>query len=430
MKRIVVKNAIIILAVLSVIYLIGVIYYSSHFLPGTYINDISVGNNTIREAENKIEENIKNTYLKVYKLDCVTFHTDGTYDKEAVKDIKKNQNRYMWFVPSRNKNETEIKYGNIEKDIKKVIYKDEIKTEDAKIVYKDGKFEICNEIYGDYISDKEKVTNEIIYAYGKKDSLDISKYLVKPQITSKSEELNSYISELNKLADTDFYLTDYDILPMDDIAKWIIISNGIDFDKKKISEYVDGLSERYNTVGKERKFKTSDNEEIVISGGDYGWIVDKDKSIGNIYNALKNITSDGCLIAYEQTAATHNDLDFGTTYVEVSLSKQHLWYYKDGKLILETDVVTGMGGNATHKGVFAVTYTEKGSYLTGEGYKTWVDYWMPFDGGIGLHDASWRNSFGNEIYKTNGSHGCVNMPVDKAAELFGYLNRGDCVIVY
>lgn len=235
---------------------------------------------------------------------------------------------------------------------------------------------------------------------------------------------------MNKLADTDFYLTDYDILPMDDIAKWIIISNGIDFDKKKISEYVDGLSERYNTVGKERKFKTSDNEEIVISGGDYGWIVDKDKSIDNIYNALKNITSDGCLIAYEQTAATHNDLDFGTTYVEVSLSKQHLWYYKDGKLILETDVVTGMGGNATHKGVFAVTYTEKGSYLTGEGYKTWVDYWMPFDGGIGLHDASWRNSFGNEIYKTNGSHGCVNMPVDKAAELFGYLNRGDCVIVY
>ena len=79
-------------------------------------------NNTIREAENKIEENIKNTYLKVYKLDCVTFHTDGTYDKEAVKDIKKNQNEYMWFIPSKDKNETEIKYGNIEKDIKSESY--------------------------------------------------------------------------------------------------------------------------------------------------------------------------------------------------------------------------------------------------------------------------------------------------------------------
>ena len=56
---------------------------------------------------------------------------------------------------------------------------------------------------------------------------------------------------------------------------------------------------------------------------------------------------------------------------------------------------------------------------------------MPFVGNsIGLHDASWRGSFGGSIYQSNGSHGCVNLPPDKAAELCSLIDRGTVVAVH
>ena len=49
---------------------------------------------------------------------------------------------------------------------------------------------------------------------------------------------------------------------------------------------------------------------------------------------------------------------------------------------------------------------------------------------IGMHDATWRSSFGGTIYKTKGSHGCINMPYEKAQELYGYIEKGTPVICY
>lgn len=68
--------------------------------------------------------------------------------------------------------------------------------------------------------------------------------------------------------------------------------------------------------------------------------------------------------------------------------------------------------------------------LKGEGYASPVDFWMPFHGDIGFHDASWRSSFGGSIYKTNGSHGCINMPYAKAEELYNLVYPNVPVICY
>ena len=98
--------------------------------------------------------------------------------------------------------------------------------------------------------------------------------------------------------------------------------------------------------------------------------------------------------------------------MEVNLTAQHLFFYKDGKLLVESDFVSGNAarGWSTPSGAYPLTYKERNATLNGEGYSTPVSYWMPFNGGIGLHDASWRSSFGGTIYKTNGSHGCINLP--------------------
>ena len=55
---------------------------------------------------------------------------------------------------------------------------------------------------------------------------------------------------------------------------------------------------------------------------------------------------------------------------------------------------------------------------------------LPFNGDVGIHDASWRTEYGGDIYLTNGSHGCVNTPYTEAEKVFNAIEIGDPVIVY
>ena len=59
---------------------------------------------------------------------------------------------------------------------------------------------------------------------------------------------------------------------------------------------------------------------------------------------------------------------------------------------------------------------------------------MPFVGvAVGLHDADWQDpdNFGDPTaYQWTGSHGCVNLPPEKAAELSGMITVGTCVITH
>ncbi|MGN1296632.1 MAG: L,D-transpeptidase family protein, partial [Candidatus Aphodocola sp.] len=117
-------------------------------------------------------------------------------------------------------------------------------------------------------------------------------------------------------------------------------------------------------------------------------------------------------------------------YVEVDISDQTLWLYEDGDVKLEADVVTGKKAKYdTRLGCHKIYSKEKGRYLTGSDYKVWVDFWMPFDRGQGLHDASWRKTFNKDDY-LNGSHGCVNMKYTDAEEVYNEVSVGTNVLVH
>ena len=125
--------------------------------------------------------------------------------------------------------------------------------------------------------------------------------------------------------------------------------------------------------------------------------------------------------------------DIGDTYVEVSIDEQHMWYYQDGKLMLDTDVTTGMDveSRRTPTGVYFIWKRESPSRLSGSYGSSNVTYWMAFSwDGCGIHDASWRSQFGGDIWKTNGSHGCVNTPIDKCKELYNMIEYDTPVVVY
>lgn len=223
-----------------------------------------------------------------------------------------------------------------------------------------------------------------------------------------------------------------EVLDGSEIHKWLS-ADGIEvtLNRDKIAEYVKEMAIKYNTAYTKRPFMTSYGQTVEVTGF-YGWRINQTAETEELVKILEQGLDVTREPVYSQTAASHDGADYGDTYAEVNLTAQHMFFYKDGQKILESDFVSGnlSRGHTTPPGLFAITYKQRNAVLKGEGYASPVKYWMPFNGGIGFHDASWRYSFGGSIYKTSGSHGCVNMPSAAAEKLFDYVYAGMPVICY
>lgn len=117
-------------------------------------------------------------------------------------------------------------------------------------------------------------------------------------------------------------------------------------------------------------------------------------------------------------------------YVIVDISEQSLYVYNNTSLWYKTPVTTGKDSTPSDIGLFEIYSKEKDTYLVGSDYKTFVNYWMPYNGGEGLHDATWHNNFGTDLYKQYGSHGCINMPLSITGEIYDNLEVGSKVLVH
>lgn len=204
-----------------------------------------------------------------------------------------------------------------------------------------------------------------------------------------------------------------------------------------VTDFVSLLASTYNTAGKSTTFQSTSRGKVTIAGGTYGYSINKSAEISRLTNELTARESITREPEYSQRGKARYNGGFGNTYVEIDIANQHLWYYKNGQVILSTAVVTGSvsGRTTTVRGAYSILYkdhkaTLKGRNADGTDYESDVDYWMPFYKGYGLHDAPWRSAFGGQIYLTGGSHGCVNMPVSSASTLFYNVSPGCPVIVF
>lgn len=206
----------------------------------------------------------------------------------------------------------------------------------------------------------------------------------------------------------------------------------------KIREYVTYLADKYDTYGKERRFQSTRGDLIIVpADGTYGTKLDQDAEMNFL---VRNLLSDEMhtgetkvrIPTYIQQGVVRGMDDIGGTYIEIDMTEQHMYYYVDWELVLDTDVVTGNTGRrmGTPQGVNYVYGKQRNRVLRGEGYATPVKFWMPVKGNVGIHDANWRSSFGGEIYKTNGSHGCINTPTDIMAQLYDMVEIGTPVIMF
>lgn len=223
-------------------------------------------------------------------------------------------------------------------------------------------------------------------------------------------------------------------LDSDRILSWLKEDEdgSVSFDKDQVKAFVKELADKYDTAYTTRDFHTSTGQDIKITQGDYGWRIDQEQETAHLLDLLSKKQSAACEPIYAQTAAVHAQKDWGTSYVEVNLNEQYLWLYKDGKCVLESYFVSGnpTRGHATPKGIYGITYKTRDAMLSGQGYDSKVKYWMPFNRNVGLHDAPWRQTFGGQTYRTNGSHGCINLPPAKAAEIYQNVDKNTPVIVY
>ena len=226
----------------------------------------------------------------------------------------------------------------------------------------------------------------------------------------------------------------YEICDKDYIQDWLEVDDkfNVTFNLEKVRSYIDSIARIYNTFGKTRDFVNHDGKIIEVSGGDYGWLMDRAAETTRLIELIqagKNVQVEP---TYSQTARSRNTNDIGNSYIEIDLTLQHVWVYKDGKLVADTNCVTGNSsrGFDTPTGIYQITYKERNATLKGENYSSDVNYWMPFYYNVGLHDAPWRNSFGGSIYKRSGSHGCVNLPPKIAEIVFANIEKGTPVVCY
>lgn len=219
-------------------------------------------------------------------------------------------------------------------------------------------------------------------------------------------------------------------------------------DEDKLAEWLKNLADVYDTYDREWSFEATSGKTVIIQGGTYGTTMDQKKELAwlkQYFHSLSALrTMDGVLLSeesapgrlrtaeYSRDAFTHSGTTIGDTYIEVDMGLQKLYYYEDGELKLETDTVTGNMRRKydTPEGLNFVYNKQKNRILRGQGYTSRVKFWLPVKGAVGIHDATWRDEFGGDIYLTNGSHGCINIPVEKAEELYDMVEIGTPVVMF
>lgn len=219
------------------------------------------------------------------------------------------------------------------------------------------------------------------------------------------------------------------LMKTNDDGSFILQNNAYVPDETKVRNLVALLQQFFGTKSTKGRFTATDGRVVNLNDG---------SRFGGKFENNVQLDADA-ETKFLMSAITQNKTQTRVPmfkpdkdYVEVDIRNQKAYYYKGGKQVLATNIVTGNSSNGhnTPTGVYSIRAKGRNTYLVGENYKSFVQYWMPIIGNsIGLHDASWRSSFGGNIYTYNGSHGCINMPTSAAKKLFESAPVGTTVLV-
>ncbi len=455
-KKVFIKVIIGVVGVLVLGYFAMVLTSIDTYYPGTTINGVDYGFKSPVYVDNQLYNSPSNYNLEVRFRDGTKTINGKSVGLSVdylteLNEIKKSQNPFLWvkcfwdndytLTDSLKFNEEAL--DRIVSNYPELDPENMVDPENPSIEIDDDGMAYAQEgDQGNRIDDIEAVKEAIGDAIRNRQSsvdLDELGLYAQPEYLLDDPKVVSCVDFCNTIAELKitYKYGDYDIrLTPQQLISTIKI--GEDYStvvsKNKVQAMLESFSRLHDTYGTIRTFKTHNRSKINISNGSYGWQIDVETETDNLFNDIIHHTNVERTPSFSSVAYTYDEYgdDIGDTYAEVDLTNQHMYYYKDGVQVLDCDVVTGCVNlrRGTPSGIYSVAYKQTPATLKGDDYETKVTYWMPFNGGIGFHDATWRGSFGGSIYMWSGSHGCVNMPYYKAQELFMVIEQGVPVIVY
>ena len=452
--------------VLAIVYFCGVWYYSDRLFEGTRIGSVLCGNMTAEEAEQAIKDQVENYSVEIVFKDS-TEEIQGkdigyTYQSEnAAQAVLEEQNAFFWptglfkreaypadhsaSVDEEKLREKLLSFPSMKKE-------NMTQAKDAYIAFENNQFVIKKETQGTVIDENlflERVKAGIEERKEKISAEDEGVYAV-PAVLQDDERLKKQQEVWNSCAAvtvTYLFGDKQEVLDGMRVKDWFTYDEAGNYVDNpdglmaNIRAYTAELAAKYDTLGRDRVIKsTATGENVTVEGGNYGFLIDQEEESLQLLKDIQNHANTQREPVYAQRGVVYGANDVGNTYVEVDLTQQHLWYYKDGKLLMDSDFVSGTYYNyerRTPGGTYYLKYKQRDQVLRpapnpdgSYDYESPVDYWMPFNGGIGFHDADWRWYFGGSIYLYNGSHGCINLPVSFAGGFYENLEAGCPIICF
>lgn len=216
------------------------------------------------------------------------------------------------------------------------------------------------------------------------------------------------------------------------LASFVDISSDfvVSVDTDAVRQFAAGMASKHGGSKRKGTFISTYGATTIRTVEFYGAVVDQDALCDDLIHCLNEQLS-GQRTAIYLAAETANK-PYGGNYVEIDLTNQMLWVYRNGHAVVSTPIVSGdvTSGAWTGGGVFSIYEKDTSCWLVGSSFRQYVDYWIAFNGNIGIHDASWRTEFGGSIYQYNGSHGCINLPVGIVGQVYQNVSVGMKVIVF
>ena len=430
-------------------------YYSDKFFEGTSINGINCSGKTAYEAEQEIAKTVADYSIEVdaRNQDPETISGDQigySYVSDgSILKLLKEQKPYEWirgyfekksYTAAENTTYDKEKLKEQVKALSCAQEENQVAPENAYVAYGDSQFEIVPETEGSELNLREAYNALSEAVSGNETSVDFDSnpdVYVKADVTSDDPDLQASLDACNNFTKASITYTFGDetvTLDGSTIKDWLnfdekgqLIMDDASF-QQHIADYVAQLADAHDTVGTEREFQTTSGRTVSVYGSAYGWQIDQASEVAELTQEIQSGTQTTREPVYSMTANAHGYNDIGNTYIEVDLSEQHMYYYQNGADIFESDIVSGdmrYTDRQTPSGIYTLYYKKSPDVLRGKQlangkyeYESKVNYWMPFNGGIGFHDADWQPYFGGDRFMEGGSHGCINMPPEKAAELY------------
>lgn len=436
---------------------------------GISVCSLDVSGLTVEKATQKIQDTFENRSIIFVEDGDEVFRTTlkelgYTLDKaalsEQLKELKQQRSQNRRLISVKENYEINLQIQENAEQLQSVLVADNFGTKtrtdstDASIQYseEDSKFILISEVQGNQIDEAKLqayVTETLNTEFQDNPlvgdvTLTLGTNVYQSPSASADEKMQNKLTGLNALLQNyrsasityTFGSTEETIDPAT-ITSWIKIDqSNVSIDEEAVRSYIQNLAATYNTIYVPRTFHTSYGNDVTIESNEYGFQIDQDGEFNQLLEDLKNGSPVKRDPVYSISGMQRNGTDdLAGSYIEVSLDNQHLWLYKDGALITETDIISGAPGEETetYRGAWPIAYKASPFTLSSDqyGYEIEVQYWMPFVYGQGLHDASWQSSFGGNSYRTGaGSHGCVNLPPDQAAVIYNAIDGGYPIIIY